>query len=138
MTDGDDWVGDAERLHTKFGDKVALVAAMSPEVRDAYLRFRVAFLQEELDELRAATTPEGVVDAVVDLCVVAVGTLHAFGVDARRAWREVFLANMAKEPGINPRRPNPFGLPDLVKPSGWVAPDHSGNTGMITPLAAGE
>jgi hypothetical protein len=129
--DGKDWVGDIERLHAKFGDKVALVAAMTPEVQQAYFRFRVDFLEEELEELRKADTPAEVVDAIVDLCVVAIGTLHAFGVDSRKAWAIVQAANMAKTPGANPNRPNKFGLPDLIKPFGWKAPDHSDNTGII-------
>ena len=126
-----DWVHCLEQLHAKFGDKQALVAAMTPEVRRAYYDFRVAFLQEELDELRAAETAEDVVDAVIDLCVVAIGTLHAFGVDAREAWQRVQEANMAKVPGQNQSRPNRFGLPDLIKPDGWQAPDHAGNTGIL-------
>jgi predicted HAD superfamily Cof-like phosphohydrolase len=132
-----DWVHCLEQLHAKFGDKPALVAAMTPEVRRAYYEFRMAFLQEELDELRSAETAEDVVDAVIDLCVVAVGTLHAFGVDAREAWRRVQEANMAKSPGSNPNRPNKFGLPDLIKPDGWQAPDHSGNTGLLGVVVSG-
>lgn len=134
---GNDWVGDVEALHAKFGDKVALVRAMPPEVRRAYFRFRLDFLQEELDELREAEAPAEVTDALIDLCVVAIGTLHGFGVDARRAWGEVHRANMAKEPGANPNRPNPFGLPDLVKPEGWRAPAHPDNVGFF-PLVMGE
>ena len=126
-----DWVHCLEQLHAKFGDLPAIVGEMAPEVRKAWYEFRVAFLQEELDELRAARTAEDAVDAVIDLCVVAVGTLHAFGVDAREAWRRVQEANMAKVPGSNPSRPNRFGLPDLVKPDGWLAPDHTGNTGLL-------
>ena len=29
---------------------------------------------------------------------------------------------MAKKPGANKSRQNPFGLPDMVKPKDWVAP----------------
>ena len=45
------------------------------------------------------------------------------------AWNQVLSANMAKEPGVKPGRPNPFGLPDLLKPNGWIGPDHEGNHG---------
>ncbi len=38
---------------------------------------------------------------------------------------------MAKERGIKPGRPNPLGLPDLMKPEGWVAPSHEGNHGIM-------
>jgi hypothetical protein len=129
------WVGDLEDLHAKFGDMIALVSAMDPLVRREFLKFRIAFLGEELRETMEARTPEDVVDGLIDICVVAIGTLHAFGVDGRRAWDVVHRANMAKNPGSNPNRPNRFGLPDLVKPEGWKSPSHAGNTGMIqTPL----
>jgi len=36
---------------------------------------------------------------------------------------------MSKKPGVKPGRPNPFGLPDLLKPSGWTPPTHEGNHG---------
>jgi len=38
---------------------------------------------------------------------------------------------MSKEVGIKEGRDNPLGLPDLVKPAGWLAPDHSGNHGDL-------
>jgi predicted HAD superfamily Cof-like phosphohydrolase len=63
--------------------------------------------------------------------VVAIGTLDAFGVDAQRAWDEVHKANMTKQPGVKESRPNPLGLPDLIKPEGWTGPDHDNNTGDI-------
>lgn len=126
-------------MHEKFRDErgerlSAIVLAMPPELRRELLRFRVAFLREELDELERATSADDVVDALVDLCVVAIGTMDAFGVCARTAWREVHRANMAKEPGVKPGRPNPLGLPDLVKPSGWVAPSHADNVGLLEGL----
>ncbi len=132
-----DVVGDLEDLHAKFGDKPALVAGMPPEVRAAYWRFRLDFLTEELREILEATDrgdADAAVDGLVDLVVVAIGTAHAFGVDFREAWRVVHLANMAKSPGENPTRPNPFGLPDLVKPPGWSAPRHDENVGVLSEL----
>lgn len=126
------WVSDVEELHAKFGDMPALVAALTPELREKFLGFRVRFLYEELTELITADTPEDVVDALIDLCVVAIGTLHAFGVDTSRAWDVVYRANIVKIPGPNPTRPNPFGFPDLLKPDGWKAPTHAGNVGVIT------
>ena len=38
-------------------------------------------------------------------------------------------ANYDKEVGSKPGRPNPFGLPDLMKPDDWEAPSHEGNHG---------
>ena len=41
---------------------------------------------------------------------------------------------MAKEVGVKEERPNPLGLPDLVKPEGWVNPSHSGNHGILNDI----
>ena len=43
----------------------------------------------------------------------------------------VCLGDIAKVPGVKPGRPNPLGLPDLTKPSGWSGPDHSNNLGDL-------
>ena len=55
--------------------------------------------------------------------VPLIGTLELFNCDADRAWREIHKSNMAKEPGANKSRKNPFGLPDMVKPEGWKEPE---------------
>ena len=100
-----------------------------------FLAFRLAFLQEEFDETMAAAKdkdPEELIDGHIDLCVIAIGTLLAFGVDAQEAWDRVHKANMAKEVGVKPGRPNPLGLPDLVKPEGWTPPAHTDLHGNLT------
>jgi predicted HAD superfamily Cof-like phosphohydrolase len=108
---------------------------MEPETLRAMLKFRIDFLQEELDETRKALDedfdPEEIVDGCIDLCVVAIGTLDLFDVDVQEAWNRVHAANMSKEAGIKPGRPNPLGLPDLMKPAGWVAPNHLDNHGFM-------
>jgi len=97
-----------------------------------FLEFRVKFLKEELTELEDnLDNPEEIVDALIDLCVVAIGTLDAFDIDAYKAWDEVHKANMSKEVGIKASRPNPLNLPDLIKPTGWQAPSHEGNHGLL-------
>ena len=50
----------------------------------------------------------------------------------QKAWEEVHTANMMKERGIKESRPNPLGLPDLIKPQDWVGPNHDENTGNIS------
>ena len=100
----------------------------------AYLDFRIKFIREELMETEAAFTnddAEEIVDGLIDICVVAIGTLDAFGVDPHKAWDEVLKANLKKTIGIKPERPNPLGLPDLIKPEGWEAPSHEGNHGKF-------
>jgi hypothetical protein len=130
-----DWVKDIAEMHAKFGVNEA-VKKMDKEKLLAYLCFRVNFLQEELDEIKKATPDEGdeIVDGLIDLCVVAIGTLDAYGVDAYAAWDRVHAANIAKEVGIKKERPNKLGLPDLVKGPSWVPPCHKDNQGLI-PLA---
>ena len=49
-------------------------------------------------------------------------------------WDAVHAANMAKVVGVKPSRPNPLGVPDLIKPEGWTAPDHTGNHGILPGL----
>jgi len=71
------------------------------------------------------------VDGLIDLCVFAIGTLDVMGIDASLAWDQVHEANMAKSPGVKPGRPNPWGLPDLMKPVGWTSPSHENNHGFL-------
>lgn len=125
-----DWVQDMAVMHAKFNVNQA-VEKMSPEVLKEFLQFRINFLQEELDEMKKADNADEVVDALIDLCVVAIGTLDLYKVDSYLAWDRVFTANIAKEVGIKEERPNPHGLPDLVKPAGWTSPTHEDNVGLI-------
>lgn len=126
-----DWVKDIANMHKHYNVHPAM-EKMDSEKLKTFLQFRINFLQEELDEMKTAKSAEDVVDALIDLCVVAIGTLDCFKVDSYKAWDEVLVANMNKEVGIKPERPNPLGLPDLIKPAGWVAPSHQGNHGMLT------
>jgi predicted HAD superfamily Cof-like phosphohydrolase len=123
-------------MHTKFGVR-EVTTKLSANHLAEYLEFRIRFLQEELDEMKHAAkteNPEEIVDALIDLCVVAIGTLDAYGVNAYKAWDEVHAANMTKEVGVKASRPNPLGLPDLIKPEGWRGPTHEGNHGLIAKI----
>ena len=128
-------------MHGHYGVKEAIAAkleSLSEVEGKAYLKalllFRIAFLGEELQELMDSAEGEDVTDALIDLCVVAVGTLDLFDADAEKAWDEVLRANMSKEVGVKPSRPNPLQLPDLIKPEGWVGPDHDGLNGLFEQL----
>lgn len=127
------WPEDLAELHQKFRVNEAVELMDAASLRE-FLLFRLSFLKEELRESETAETAAEFVDGMIDLCVAAVGTLDAFGVDAQLAWDRVHSANMAKRAGVNLSRPNRFGLPDLVKPPGWVAPDHSDNVGLLHSL----
>ena len=127
-----DWVSDIHNMHDHYG-LTEVFEAFDDEKKKLFLEFRANFLQEELDELKAnMDNPEEIVDALIDLCVVAIGTLDTYGVNAHRAWDEVLTANMNKRVGIKEGRPNPLGLPDLMKPEGWTPPSHEGNHGRLT------
>ena len=136
------WVADMQAMHQKFGVN-PVVREFDQDKLQAFLKFRIDFLQEELDEMRkavvdhqagkidATTAGDDVVDALIDLCVVAIGTLDAYDVNAYTAWNRVYEKNMEKEVGIKASRPNPLGLPDLIKPEGWTAPTHNDNIGLL-------
>ena len=129
-----DWVNDINRMQTKFGVR-DWISKASPFELQEYLKFRLKFIKEEYDETREALIDEDaeeIVDGLIDICVVAIGTLDAMGVNAHTAWDNVFEANMTKEVGIKEERPNPLGLPDLIKPPGWVNPSHEGNHGILS------
>ena len=124
------WVKDMNDMHAKFGVR-EVVSKMDANKLADFLQFRIGCLQEELDELKAARNGDDAVDALIDLCVFAIGTLDLYGVDANMAWDRVYKANITKEVGIKAARPNPMGLPDLIKPEGWTAPTHKDNTGAL-------
>ena len=133
------WAEDMNRMHKKYGVH-KIINEMDKEQLKQFLHFRVACIQEELDELKGASKtllpqlecdPEEVVDALIDICVFAIGTLDLFGVNGYEAWNQVLMANLNKEIGIKPERPNPFGLPDLIKPDDWEPPCHEGNHGKF-------
>ena len=131
------WFKDMQDMHAKYGvDKWMDDEKKSDWSRlNKFMQFRINMMQEELDETKAAfndKNPEEIVDGIIDLCVFAIGTLEVFGVDANKAWDQVYKANMSKEVGIKEGRPNPLGLPDLVKPEGWTGPNHEGNHGNIS------
>lgn len=128
-----DWVNDINRMQTKYGVREWIKHA-TPFQLKKYLEFRLNFIKEEYDETREALITEDseeIVDGLIDLCVVAIGTLDALGVNVHKAWNEVYEANMNKEVGVKESRPNPLGLPDLIKPEGWIAPSHENNHGII-------
>lgn len=91
--------------------------------------FRTKFSKEEHDEWQEAVQ-EGdlakAVDSLIDKIYVDLGTLHLMGIDTREAWRRVHRANMGKvianpEGDERSHRDAKF---DIVKPEGWLPPNH--------------
>ncbi len=131
-----DWANDIYMMHNKYGVREWFEKNKDDkELMRKYLMFRMLMINEELHEtLQALNTgnSEEIVDGLIDLCVFAIGTLDVFGVDANKAWDEIYRANMDKKAGVKPGRPNPFGLPDLLKPGGWQGPNHEDNHGDLS------
>ena len=132
------WSKDISDMHQKFGVNKWFTKNKSDKaLMKKYLMFRMLMLNEELHEtMQAVNTDnaEEIVDGLIDICVFAIGTLNVLEVDADKAWDAIHSANMAKEPGVKAGRPNPFGMPDLLKPEGWKGPDHSDNHGSISDI----
>ena len=126
-------IGDIKKLN-RYYQIYRFSTKASDEKKMSYLQFRANFIQEELDELFTAIDnyeSDEVVDAFIDIIVIALGTLDAFNVDIKKAWKRVHHANMQKKIGVKDTRPNPLGLPDLVKPKNWQAPQHFDNIGKL-------
>lgn len=108
-------------MHEKFG----INHAELPNFDQAEKDFRIACLQEELDEYRDAEKPEDELDALVDMMVFLFGTVERQGFEKvfYRAFARIMHANMQKQLGPNNKRGG-FSI-DLQKPEGWQAPDLS-------------
>lgn len=128
-----DWVYDIASMHEHYGFHQAIEGLNKDQLKQL-LEFRLNFITEENNELNLAYKngdAEEIVDALIDIIVVSIGTLDLFVVDSVKAWNAVHFANMSKKVGIKESRPNPLGLPDLVKPEGWQAPSHKDNHGKL-------
>lgn len=130
-------INDIREMHRKYdvdGWVARHEAEPDMESLKKLLAFRVSMLEEEFNETKdalAAEDPEEIVDGLIDIIVIALGTLDIYNVDTARAWDQVHSANMDKQVGQKPSRPNPLKLPDMIKPEGWIGPDHSNNHGLL-------
>lgn len=135
---------DIKDFHEKYGlqynDKPRLLG-------DEMSEFRIKFMHEELAEYIDAVSKANAMlstqsilpdakdsfngemakalDALVDLAYVALGTAYLHGFDFQAAWDRVHAANMQKvraEKAGDSKRGTSF---DVIKPPGWVAPDHT-------------
>ena len=81
---------------------------------------------EELTEIEAAYEASdlpGVLDGLIDLVYVALGTGVCMGLPWAAAWEEVHRANMSKVRGANASRDLSTHAVDLIKPPDWRPPD---------------
>ena len=128
MTLKSEWLSDINDMHYKFGATEwvdNMHRSKNYKLLKDFLAFRLDFLEEEFEETPAAffkNDSKEVVDGLIDLIVIAIGTLDLFKCDADVVWDKIHHSNMSKKPGANKSRQNPFGLPDMVKPKDWVGP----------------
>ncbi len=121
-----DMVRDMQDLYKKYG-------FFNEEFDLKKLVFRMELLQEEFEETTQAVIDgdaEEIVDGLIDLIVIAIGTLELAGVNTEKAWLEVMRANFDKQRGIKPGRESSGGF-DVVKPVGWRGPNHENNHGKL-------
>lgn len=116
---------DILAFHQKFG---LLYGGPTRALPVELATFRQRFMQEELDEYCEADAhgdKAKMLDALVDLVYVALGTAHLHGFNFDEAWRRVHLANMAKVRVERPEDSKRGSGFDVVKPPGWTPPDLS-------------
>lgn len=114
---------DLHEFHTTFGFVPRKVGdAPSAEL----VNFRLKFMVEELRELNkgfARRDMEEVLDGLVDLVYVAIGTAWMLGLPFQAAWDEVQRANMTKVRATDASQSRRSTTLDVVKPAGWKKPD---------------
>lgn len=79
-----------------------------------------AALYEEVTELKASTSLEEDVDAIIDLIYFAIGGLYRLGLteqQAMMAFMAVHDVNCRKKLGVKPTRPNDGSVADAIKPA---------------------
>jgi predicted HAD superfamily Cof-like phosphohydrolase len=95
----------------------------------------LSLIEEEFKELQVAVNNSDQVetlDALIDILVVTIGTIHSMGSDAEGAWKEVMSTNFAKiDKDTGKVRKREDGK--VLKPTGWEPPNlkqfqHKSNT----------
>ena len=113
---------------TSFHEKFDLKPKPYHEQDNRYHNYRVNFMEEELDEYCQAYEQDdqaAMLDAIVDLVYVAVGTAYLYGWNFPEAWRRVHEANMQKIKVTSAADSKRGHSSDIKKPPGWKTPDLS-------------
>lgn len=90
------------------------------------------FMEEEFNELKQAWKEgniEEIVDALGDISWHCDKAFEMLEIDGQKVRDEIGRANLSKERGVKPGREK--ALRDVIKPEGWVGPNHSGNWGRL-------
>ncbi len=118
----DSETADIAHMHQKFD----MLYNLKPQsLNEELLMPRAEFLCEEIIELEYAIGHNDfleIIDALIDIVVVAKGTAAMMGLRWSKHWEEVHRANMEKERGNNPKRPDL--IEDLINSPGWSGPEH--------------
>jgi len=110
---------DIDQFINKFelGDEYKTVHLIST------LGDRLKHIQEEVTELETAILfahRTEIIDALVDITYLAIGTARMCGFDFNKHWDEVHKCNMAKELRVGE---NGYKI-GVCKPIDWQGPDH--------------
>ena len=85
----------------------------------------LSLIEEEFKELQVAinnTDQLETLDALIDILVVTIGSIHSMGADAEGAWKEVMSTNFAKiDKDTGKVRKREDGK--VLKPVGWEPPN---------------
>jgi predicted HAD superfamily Cof-like phosphohydrolase len=85
----------------------------------------IKLIEEEVRELTVALDNNDKVetlDALIDILVVTIGSIHSLGADAEGAWKEVMKTNFAKiDKDTGKVRKREDGK--VLKPIGWMPPE---------------
>ncbi|MFA6064039.1 MAG: hypothetical protein WC736_15730 [Gallionella sp.] len=112
-----------------FQQKFRIPMAKEPSwLPEELFQFRYMFLQEELHEFYVAQLErdmEGAADALVDLCYMLHGTALMMGLPWPVLWEEVHRKNLLKVRATSSKESKRHSSFDIIKPAGWVGPDHS-------------
>jgi len=92
---------------------------------EAQFNLYVSLIDEEVGELKDAIADNDrveVLDAILDILVVATGALHSLGVNHEGAWNEVIRSNMSK---VDPLTGKMLKRDDgkIIKHPDWSAPE---------------
>jgi predicted HAD superfamily Cof-like phosphohydrolase len=85
----------------------------------------LGLIEEEFKELQVAVNNHDrieTLDALIDILVVTIGSIHSMGADAEGAWKEVMQTNFAKiDKDTGKVRKREDGK--VLKPLGWEPPN---------------
>lgn len=123
-TKNPDLIKDVYTFHKKFDLESRIINTPIDAER---LAFRLKFLAEELQEINIAAGDgdlPGILDGLVDLVYVAIGTAYDLNLNFAKAWENVQAANLMKVKASE-KNPSKRGHSnDIVKPANWQAPNH--------------